>query len=117
MTMARRCHLGHIATTGDSMELHGVTGKPYKHPQVRRTVPTFSRPSIDLDGGTRVQRAWEDVSVLKLKKNDAVVGFGTISEVQQFLDRPERESFSAPLDPAIPNWRVRLYNVMGDFRD
>lgn len=94
------------------MDLHGVTGKPYSTPQVRKKLPApFNRNRIDLDGGRRVQRSWQDLSVLKVKPGDTVAGFGTVSEVVEFINIPESHS------PDASSWRVRLYNVMGDWKD
>lgn len=90
------------------MELHGVTGKPYSHPRVRRSVPTFSRPRIDLDSGTgrRIKREWRETAVCDLEQGDTIAGFGTIEEVVEWL----RATDETP-------WRIRLYNVHGEFRD
>lgn len=90
------------------MELHGVTGKPYKHPQVRRKVPTFSRPRIDLDGGAgrRVKREWQDMAVNDLEPGDTVAEFGTIEARAVFLEPDEQTP-----------WRIRFYNVHGEWRD
>lgn len=99
------------------MELHGVAGAPYKTPQVRKKLPApFARPRIDLDGGRHVKRSWQDLSVLLVKKGDTVAGFGTVAERVEFVNIPDREGFSAPR-PDNPVWRVRLYNVVGDWKD
>lgn len=93
------------------MELHGVTGKPYNTPQVRKKMPPpFSRNRIDLDGGRRVKRDWTDISVLKVKKGDTIAGFGTVEAVSEFIQINDASNV-----PSV--WRVRLYNVMGDYQD
>jgi hypothetical protein len=94
------------------MDLHGVTGKPYKHPEVRRTIPTFNRPSVNLGGGKPAKRSWKDTSVLKLTVGDTVAQFGTIAEVKEIVSIPGRESLSAP-EPSPPTWTIQLFNVMG----
>lgn len=99
------------------LDIQGVTGKPYNVPKTRRAMPApFSRNRIDLDGGRRVHRSWQDISILDVKKNDTVAGFGTVAERVEFVNIPGQESLNNP-DPANPDWRVRLYNVMGDWQD
>jgi hypothetical protein len=99
------------------MELHGVTGKPYATPQIRRKLPApFSRSRIDLDGGRRAKRDWKDVSVLHVKEGDTIANFGTVAHRVEFVNIPDRESFSSPA-PEHPVWRVRFYNVVGDWKD
>lgn len=90
------------------MELHGVTGSPYATPQVRRNMPApFTRPSIHVGGGARsVKRAWQDISVLDVKRGDTVASFGTVVETKEFTDTTDTQNVI---------WRVRLYNVMGDW--
>lgn len=89
------------------MELHGVTGAPYKHPIVRRKIPApFSRPSINATGGKPVKRSWKDTSIVDLKPGDTVADFGTVESSVEFINT----------DSDMP-WRVRVYNVMGDYRD
>lgn len=93
------------------MELHGVTGKPYNTPQVRKKLPApFTRERVDLDGGRRVKRQWQDVSVLKVAKDDTVAGFGTVDAISEFVQIAD-DSNTASI------WRVRLFNVMGDYKD
>ena len=93
------------------MELHGVTGKPYKHPEVRRKLPTpFTRGRIDLDGGTRAKRSWKDTPVAKVVAGDMVADFGLVEATSEFIRVPEGHP-----EPAV--WRVRLYNVAGDYKD
>lgn len=93
------------------MELHGVTGAPYKTPNVRKKLPApFLRDRIDLDGGRRVKRSWKDLSVLKVKRGDLVADFGRIEAVGEFIEHPDGHA-----SPTI--WRVRLYNVVGEYRD
>lgn len=93
------------------MELHGVTGAPYKTPSVRKKLPApFTRSAIDLDGGRRVKRSWKDTSVLKVKKDDIVADFGKVLAAHEFIQHPDGHQA-----PTI--WRVRLHNVMGEYRD
>lgn len=99
------------------MDITGVTGKPYKHPQVRRTVPIHTRSRIDLDGGSRVKRSWRDTSVTNIVEGDTVADFGLIESVVEFVNVPDRESFNSEAPAPPPTWRVRFYNVMGDWRD
>lgn len=92
------------------MELHGVTGAPYKHPQVRRTVPTFARQRIDLDsGGRRVKRVWQDISVLAIAAGDVIAGFGRVENFVEYLPQVDGQTST--------QWRVRLYNVDGVWKD
>lgn len=91
------------------MELHGVTGKPYKHPEVRRTVPTFSRQRIDLDGGRQVKRVWQDTSVLAITAGDVIAGFGRVKTFVEYL--PEVNGLTST------KWLVRIYNVEGAWKD
>lgn len=99
------------------MEIQGVTGKPYSVPKTRRALPQpFARQRIDVGGGSRVPRSWQDRSVLDVKQGDTVAEFGTVAERVEFVNIPDREGFSAPA-PEAPVWRVRLYNIMGDYRD
>lgn len=91
------------------MELHGVTGAPYKHPEVRKRMPApHSRDRIDLDGGRQVKRSWKDTSVLKIVKGDVVAGFGRVESSVEFLPKFTNEDLG---------WRVRLYNVEGVWKD
>jgi hypothetical protein len=92
------------------MELHGITGAPYKHPQVRRTTPVFQRQRIDLDGGRRVRRTWQDTAVCDLKKGDTVPGLGTVESTVEFIS-VERA------DEGLMPWRIRVYNVFGEYKD
>jgi hypothetical protein len=92
---------------GDKMELHGVTGAPYKHPTVRRAIPApFARPSINATGGKKIKRTWKDTAVIDLEQGDTVAGFGTVESSVEFINT----------ESDVP-WRVRIYNVMGDYRD
>lgn len=92
------------------MELHGVTGKPYSTPHIRKKLPApFTRSRIDLDGGRRAKRDWKDISVLLVQKGDTVSNFGTVAERVEFVNIPE--------DGLAADWRVRLYNVLGDWKD
>lgn len=89
------------------MELHGITGAPYKHPQIRRKMPApFVRPSISLDGHYRVKRVWQDTAVCDLVEGDTVAGFGTVEAKAEFIQVSADEV-----------WRIRLYNVMGEWKD
>lgn len=107
--------LGHNGSTGDKMELHGVTGKPYKHPQVRRTVPTFTRASISVGA---VRRSWKDTPVAELAVGDTVAQFGTLAEVSQFVRHDSvREDGGQDVLVERPSWRVKVHNVMGETRE
>jgi hypothetical protein len=105
------------------MELHGVTGKPYSHPNVRRKMPApFTRPLIDLDGGSRVKREWKDLSVTKIEKGDTVAGFGLVAGKAEFIDvnNMEWETDEEDREDVLvdrPVWRIRLFNIMGDYQD
>lgn len=70
----------------------------------------FTRPLIDLDGGRRVKRTWQDISVLKVKEGDTVAGFGTVDAVSEFIQVADHTN-----DATI--WRVRLHNVVGEHQD
>jgi hypothetical protein len=111
------------------MELHGVTGSPYKHPEVRRKMPApFTRSRVDLDGGRRAKREWQDVNISDIKAGDTVAGFGTVDAVSEFVN-VETEYYEEPgcgcchggedihLERERPVWRIRLFNVMGEYRD
>lgn len=94
------------------MELTGVTGAPYKHPEVRKKMPApHSRDRIDLDGGTRQKRSWKDTSVLKVVGGDVIAGFGRVESAVEFMPTFDQES--GPLF----NWRVRIFNVEGAWKD
>ncbi len=96
------------------MELHGITGAPYKTPQVRKKLPApFARPVIDLDGGRHRKRSWKDTSVLDLRKGDVVSGYGKVDVVEESI----RVSPAFDEDNPADVWRVRVYNVMGAFHD
>lgn len=105
------------------MELEGVLTRAHDVPQVRRKLPSpFSRPRVDLDGGRRVKRTWADVSVLDVRAGDTVANFGKVSERAEFInvthgDLSLRDVVTSIDDKTIPIWRVRLYNVMGDYQD
>lgn len=97
------------------MELHGVTGAPYRTPQVRRKLPApFSRPRIDLDAGTRVKRSWKDTPVTEIQAGDVVADIGRVESVVETIELPGANE-NTPLTD-LP-WRVRVYNVMGDYWD
>lgn len=96
-------------------ELHGVTGAPYNTPQVRKKLPApFTRPRIDLDGGRHLQRSWKDTPVTEIVKGDIVADVGRIEAVVESIKLPDPGELG-PLDAAP--WRVRLYNVMGEYFD
>lgn len=98
------------------MELTGVVGAPPSHPRVQRKLPSpFTRHRIDLDGGRQVKRAWQHISVLEVKKGDTVAGFGTVEVVAEFVRNTDENGKADQSGPV--NWRIRLYNVMGDYRD
>lgn len=103
------------------MELHGVTGKPYKHPEVRRTVPTFTRASISIGDG--IKRAWRDVGVAAVREGDTVAGFGSVVEVGEFVIQEQvwqdgdRENGNEDVLVERPAWRVRLHNRAGESRE
>lgn len=98
------------------MAIEGILANPAQHkvPGVRRKIPTpFSRPRIDLDGGTRVQRSWQDLAVHEVKKGDTVAQFGTVAaDPVEFIRTPELGRTEGDV-----TWRIRLYNVMGDYQD
>ncbi len=86
------------------MELHGVSGSPYKHPRVNRTIPApFQRPSINAGGG-QVKRKWQPVRVSDLHEGDTVADFGTIAAQCTIKVRDPLEYF------------VEFTNVHGDVR-
>lgn len=92
-------------------EIHGVTGKPYAHPEVRRALPEpHQRQRIDLDGGRRVKRRWQDCNIFAVAKGDIVANFGLIAE------KPE-EIINIPGEGEIgafhAQWSVKLTNVDG----
>lgn len=93
------------------MNMQGVTGSPYSHPVTRRKLPApFSRPSINA-GGAPVKRFWKEVSVLAVKKGDTVAGFGVVEDVVEFINMPMEETQD------MREWRIRVYNVVGEYRD
>jgi hypothetical protein len=47
-------------------------------PGIRRAVPKFSRPAIDLGAGRQVKRGWKSVSPADLKPGDTVVDVGLL---------------------------------------
>lgn len=92
-----------------------IGGAPYQTPQVRRKLPApFSRPRIDLDGGRRVKRAWQDTSVTDIKAGDTVAGFGTVASVREYVS----VDHCGQDNPAVqvPTWQIRLFNVFGEAR-
>lgn len=75
------------------MDLHGVTGKPYAHPKVQKTLPApFQRPSINA-GGTPVKRSWQQTKVADLTEGDIVADFGLVEQVQLFVSRDPHEYY------------------------
>lgn len=106
-------------------EIHGVTGKPYRHPQTRRKIPAeHQRPRIDLDGGTRAKRSWKDTPVINIVVGDTVSCVGRITAVQEFIRVPgaftpvavdEQLSYE-PVgeDYDGPYWLIRLTNAFAE---
>lgn len=96
--------------------IEGILASPSQHkvPGVRRKIPTpFSRPRIDLDGGRRVKRSWQDLPVHAVKKGDTVAQFGTVAaDPVEFISTPELGATHGDVA-----WRIRLYNVMGEHQD
>jgi hypothetical protein len=96
--------------------IEGILTSPSQHnvPGVRKKIPTpFSRPRIDLDGGKRVKREWQDVAAHQLRKGDTIAGFGTVAaDPVEFIRTPKLGQTEGDVD-----WRIRLYNVMGEYRD
>lgn len=89
------------------MQLEGVTGAPYKHPEVRRKMPApHSRERIDLGGGIAVKRAWKQTAVTDIRSGDTVADFGRVHIFQTYLD---------PNDDYA--WLVKLTNVFGVIRE
>lgn len=94
-------------------EIHGVTGAPYKTPQVRKKLPSpHQRDRIDMDGGTRVKRSWQDISVLKIQKDDIVSGVGRIAAVSEYLAVPDQQALAR--EDYEVTWTITVSNVMGD---
>lgn len=94
------------------MDVQGVTGSPYKHPITRRKLPApFTRPTISTSGGTPVKRFWKEVSILKVDKGDTVADFGVVQDRVEFINMPMDAAQDAR------EWRIRLYNVVGDYKD
>lgn len=90
-------------------EIHGVTGAPYKTPQVRKKIPApHARQRIDLDGGRAVKRSWKDTSVLDVKVGDIVASIGRIEATKEIIVIP------AVGDDGDVSWVVQLTNVAGD---
>ncbi len=86
------------------MELEGVVGSPYKHPEVRKKLPApFERARIDLDGGTHRKRSWKDTWVLDLKPGDMVPDVGQVAEVENIVTT----------DDLSDVWRAKITNVLG----
>jgi hypothetical protein len=96
------------------MDITGVAvNNPRNVPGVRKKIPApFSRPRIDLDGGRHVKRDWRDVAVHELAKGDTVAGFGTVAGTAEFVKTPELGQAEGDV-----TWRIRLFNVMGDYQD
>lgn len=107
------------------MELHGVTGAPYKHPEVRKRMPDpFTRPSIAVGGGAKqIKRSWQDVSVTALQPGDTVAGFGSVDHTVEFTNVEqvweaggwEQGGEDILVDRQV--WTVRVFNVMGEHTD
>lgn len=99
--------------------LEGITGSPYKTPNVRKTIPkAYSRPSVSVGGGTGprfVKRSWRDVKVTEVKEYDTVAEFGIVAEVEEVINIPQ--TIDLRDIPDRPFWTVRLHNVMGETKD
>lgn len=96
------------------MANEGITGTPYKTPQVRRKIPTaYARPSITLGGSSGpafVKRSWKDIPVTDVAEHDTVAEFGIVVAVLEVAH--------VVLDGLSDYvWQVRLHNVMGDWKD
>lgn len=104
-------------------ELHGITGAPYKTPQVRKVHPApHSRHRIDMDGGSRVKRSWKDTPVAEIQPGDLVANVGMIRMISEFLSIPELGPDDDPDDdpdevPGVPVWTFRLHNALQEFWD
>jgi hypothetical protein len=96
------------------MDLEGVVvNNPRSVPGVRKKIPVpFARQRIDLDGGRRVKRCWQDKAIHEVVKGDTVAQFGTVAQVAEFIRTPELGQREGDV-----TWRIRLYNVMGDYED
>lgn len=96
------------------MSIEGVAvTNPGNVPGVRKKIPIpFSRPRVDLDGGVSVKRAWDQKAVHTIAEGDTVAGFGKVGEVVEFIKTPD-----LGLTEGDVIWRIRLYNVMGDYQD
>lgn len=99
-------------------EIHGITGAPYSTPSVRKKLPApHSRNRIDLDGGSRVKRSWQDTSVLDLSNGDMVSDFGLVVEdPEEIMQIPTVDQMSGEV-PGRPVWLIRLTNLLGVTRD
>lgn len=96
------------------MALEGITGSPYKHPEVRRKIPkAYARPSISVGGSgpVYVKRSWKDTPVTQVVEHDTVAEFGIVAEVSEVVQ--ERGDMTGQLI----QWVVQLHNVMGEHRD
>lgn len=89
-------------------ELHGVTGAPYKTPQVRKVMPApHERKRIDMDGGSRVKRSWKDTPVTDIQAGDLVANVGLVTFVGEFLGDHDDEALRL-------FWTFRLTNALDE---
>lgn len=96
------------------MSIEGVAvTNPGNVPGVRKKIPApFTRQRIDLDGGRAVKRVWNDKPIHLIAQGDTVAGFGKVAKTVEFIQTPE-----LGLTEGDVTWRIRLYNVMGDYQD
>ena len=88
------------------MNLEGITGSPYKHPNTRRTTPSaFQRPSISV-GNRGARRAWREIPARDVKIGDVLPDVGEIAAVHEELRVPDDVSGSLV-------WTVTVTNVLG----
>lgn len=88
--------------------LHGISGAPYSHPNVRKKVPNpYQRPSISV-GGTQVKRQWAEVRVHDLAAGDVVPGVGLIADVREDITVPDHLDDKTPIV-----WKVTITNAFG----
>lgn len=100
------------------MELEGVVGSPYKHPEVRKKLPApFARPSINLDGGIHRKRSWKDTPVTDLKPGDVVANLGRIATVEEHVEIPEIGPVQHDESTMDGFWIFRITNVLGKHFD
>ena len=96
------------------MELHGVTGSPYKHPETRRTLPApFERPSITVGGAKARKRVWRDTPVAKLQPGDTVANIGVVQRIEELVRIPAPDTCDEE-PPGEDVWIITITNVMGE---